>query len=300
VAAPSASPDGSDDDTPTNVVSSSEEEAWTPTEICSPPWSQGSESGSIVDSHDENGSAHAPPHAKLHHFTPRRARSAVESQKAQVALDQANAALARLSPPPSPSLSPEQAPMQVGNDVLADVAAQSKHVRGDKSFDESALTKSNEKIQLEHEARRADELAVALQCLKEENARLSASLKEASARPSQMQPSTACHQEPSESKGEQTRKMMEAKLRFLEEEVETANAELSRTKAKLSASDIELQVLRAQFEKMAGEPRDDLYSTSSSRAVCSASDAMRRQDMEAQMNIAEAERCALEKVAMLI
>ena len=135
------------------------------------------------------------------------------------------------------------------------------------------------------------------------------SLEEASVQASKLQPFTACNRELSESNCEQTRKM-EARLRFLEEEVETANAELSRTKARLSSSDIELQVLRAQFEKMEhptgvslyvrGEPRDaDSYSTSSSRA-CSVSDAMRRQDMEAQMDIADAERCALEKVVNLM
>jgi len=264
------------------------------------------------------------PGGQLTKFTPRRARSVAESDAAKIALSNANATLARLSSSPSPSqpLSRSISPVQATEPrCMSEASGESsrmpfppKEIEEDSFSSASvcarealtfkALATANTEIQrLQKESRQVNKV---LERSKEEHAlakREIDRLRTTSALPS----SKLVTGTPNQGALDDRRKM-ESKNRFLEEELEHANAELSRTKARLSSSDIELQVLRLQFEKMDqktfSRPHDrDLYSSVGSRAgVLYSSTASgwqggceQQKEMEAQLDMADLERRALEK-----
>lgn len=119
------------------------------------------------------------------------------------------------------------------------------------------------------------------------------------------------------SKNLDERRKLESKIRFLEGELESANSELSRSKAKLSSTDIELQVLRAQFEKIdhrnfawslargrgihSSCASTDLYSsTTSSECKVGVGVNSHEKELEAELDVADAERRTLERSVKLL
>lgn len=257
-------------------------------------------------------------------FTPRRVRSMAENDAAKEALNEANATLARLDTSPSPVRSPTKSPQSAGSissakteeakcqGDLAQTPTRSGEMREEHKEEarltslseaQKALEAANKEIcRLQTDARRADELEVKLQRSHEENSRLRLSTSIASTKVTPQQ---------------DERRKLEQKNRFLEEELENANTELSRTKAKLSSTDIELQVMRSQFEKMdstslarSRRASDrDLYSSTASHVYSASSesrlggvagggaggDHYAHKELEAQLQVADAERRALER-----
>ena len=264
------------------------------------------------------------PGGQLTKFTPRRARSVAESDAAKIALSNANATLARLSSSPSPSqpLSRSISPVQATQPrIILEASGESSRMPSppkeleENSFSSASvcaaealtfkvLATANTEIQrLQKESRQVNQV---LERSKEEHALAKREIDRL--RTTSALPSSKLFTGTSNQGALDDRRKMESKNRFLEEELEHANAELSRTKARLSSSDIELQVLRLQFEKMDqktfSRPRDrDLYSSVGSRTgVLYSSTASgwpggceQQKEMEAQLDMADLERRALEK-----
>jgi hypothetical protein len=163
---------------------------------------------------------------------------------------------------------------------------------------------------LHKDARRADQLEVMLHQLRRANE----CPQQSSTLSSSKVASTPSQQH---SKNLDERKKLESKIRFLEGELESANSELSRSKAKMNSTDIELQVLRAQFEKIdrrnfawslargrgihSSCASTDLYSsTTSSECKVGVGVNSHEKELEAELDVADAERRTLERSVKLL
>jgi hypothetical protein len=272
----------------------------------------------IAASDDEKAAAQpapaAPaPAASLTNFTPRRARSMAESNAAKVAINEAKAALARLSVSPSSSPSHNsspregktgQSPPPVQLDSLQEGMEGDNPDDGELPGVQSALDAAHEEIRrMQAQVQRADELDVMLKHMREENAHLRALSASSNKENEQVSASSVLPWNKPGTQQDERRKF-ESKIRFLEDELEKSNAELSRTKAKLSSSDIELNVLRAQFKRLEHKSwrGADIYSSTASRDMYSSTaskwqdrDGDEQREIEVQVDMADAERRAFEK-----
>ena len=253
------------------------------------------------------------PAASLTNFTPRRARSEAESNAAKVAINEAKAALARLSVSPSSSPSHNssslegvtgQSPPPVQLDSLQE------GMEGDNPDDgalpgmQNALDAAHEEIRrIQAKAQRADQLEVMLNRMLEENVHLRALSASSNKENEQVSASSALPWNKPGTHQDERRKF-QSKIIFLEDELEKSNAELSRTKAKLSSSDIELNVLRAQFKRLEHKSwrGGDIYSSTASRDMYSSTaskwqdrDCDEQKEMEVQLDMADAERRVFKK-----
>ena len=262
---------------------------------------------------DGEKTAAQPAAASSTNFTPRRARSVAESNAAKVALHEAKAALARLSSPQSSSLSPRDMspvpPVQPLGQSPTVQLTPLKEGTEENSPDGSALPDSQKAFdapredlrQMQAKAQRADQLEVMLQRMREENQHLQA-LSESSNKENERMLASSAWQSNKPTSLQDERRKFESKIRFLEVELEESNAELSRTKAKLTSSDIENNVLRSQFEKLGHKSSGggEIYSSTASRDMYSSTasrwqDGIEQREMVVQLDMADAERRALEK-----
>ena len=266
-------------------------------------------------------------------FTPRRAQSMAESDAAKEALNEARAMLERLAvtpcaPPferPSPSHSiSHTAAVQSQNEWghLSPVLTVGEGEAYEETYEDDipliaslpeaqlALAAAYKEIRrLHNDAKRADQLEVTLHQLRREN--------ECPQQSSTLYSTVASTPSQQDSKNLDERRKLESKIRFLEGELEGANAELSLSKAKLSSTDIELQVLRAQFEKIdhrnfawslargrgihSSCTSTDLYSsTTSSECKVGVGVNSHEKELEAELDVADAERRTLERSVKLL
>jgi len=253
------------------------------------------------------------PAASLTNFTPRRARSMAESNAAKVAINEAKAALARLSVSPSSSPSHNSSPLE-GKTGQSPPPVQLDSLQEDMAGDnpddgalprvQSALDAAHEEIRrMQAQAKRADELEDMLKRMREENAHLRALSASSNKENEQVSASSVLPWNKPGTQQDERRKF-DSRIRFLEDELEKSNAELSRTKAKLSSSDIELNVLRAQFKRLEHKSwrGADIYSSTASRDMYSSTaskwqdrDGEEQREMAVQLDMADAERRAFEK-----